>query len=391
MHQNSKFPHICFERNWKLDNQVLFQLGQCQAYINSMQNTPIRPDYRKELNLVALVKGAQATTAIEGNTLTFDQIIELRKTGKKMAPSKEYLQIEVDNIIDALNGIQDDVLKNKRISLITPELIKSFHKLVGKDLGKHFEAIPGRFRTNHVSVGNYVPPKFDDIPEYIENLCEWLRIEFKFGQGQDFSNAIQQAIITHIYIAWIHPFSDGNGRTGRLLEFYLLLRAGVPDIASHVLSNHYNLTRAEYYRQIEEATKKKDLSNFIKYAVQGFLDGLEEVMSKIQENQLKITWLNYIYVLFESKKGVGKASIAIKRRRQLALSLPTDTSIALEEIPLLSAKLNSFFDGSSKKVIERDLEDLLEMNLVEKTSKGYRGRIELLKSFMATSLSNNLK
>jgi len=41
----------------------------------------------------------------------------------------------------------------------------------------------------------------------------------------------------------IHPFGDSNGRTARLIEFYILLRAGLPDMVSHILSNHYNDTR----------------------------------------------------------------------------------------------------------------------------------------------------
>ena len=77
---------------------------------------------------------------------------------------------------------------------------------------------------------------------------------------------------THVYIAMIHSFGDGNGRTVRLIEFYILLRAGLPDIASHILSNHYNDTRQEYYRQIDLCIRERDLSGFVRYVVQGFRD-----------------------------------------------------------------------------------------------------------------------
>lgn len=185
----------------------------------------------------------------------------------------------------------------------------------------HFKATPGRFRNNNVTVGNYLAPEHKDVHGLINQLCDWLQNEFHFGKEQSFEEAVIQAIVTHVYIAWIHPFSDGNGRTARLLEYYLLLRAGVPDIASHVLSNHYNSTRSEYYRQIENATLKKDLTEFIDYAIQGFRDGLYETLNIIQENQLQITWRNYIYGIFNNKKATGKASIAIKRRRNLILRI----------------------------------------------------------------------
>jgi hypothetical protein len=67
--------------------------------------------------------------------------------------------------------------------------------------------------------------------------------------------AILKAMVAHLYLAWTHPFGDGNGRTARLIEFHILLSAGVPSPAAHLFSNHYNQTRAEYYRQLDRASK----------------------------------------------------------------------------------------------------------------------------------------
>ena len=146
--------------------------------------------------------------------------------------------------------------------------------MIGRDLGEHFEAIPGRFAERPRFVLTYRAPDHQDVVELVQRLCVWLADEFHFPDGtQSFSDAVVQAIVTHVYIEWIHPFSDGNGRTGRLVEFYLLLRAGNPDIASHILSNFYNETRGEYYRQLDRAGKTGDLSAFIAYAVQGLRDG----------------------------------------------------------------------------------------------------------------------
>lgn len=55
--------------------------------------------------------------------------------------------------------------------------------------------------------------------------------------------AIFKAVVAHLYLAWIHPVGDGNGRTARLVEFQILLSSGVPSPAAHLLSNHYNQTR----------------------------------------------------------------------------------------------------------------------------------------------------
>ncbi|MGV7929654.1 MAG: Fic family protein [Spirochaetota bacterium] len=386
-HSSGKYPHIQFKKTWKLKEFTIFQLGQCDAIIKAISNTPIRPDYREHLHAVALIKGAQATTAIEGNTLTYEQIQEIQK-GKKVSPSKEYLQIEVQNILDALNGILKDLVINNKIIIINPELIQNFHRLVGKDLGEHFKAIPGKFRNNNVTVGNYLAPDFHDVHELTDQLCDWLRNEFHFGKEQTFVEAIIQAIVTHVYIAWIHPFSDGNGRTARLLEFYLLLRAGVPDIASHVLSNHYSLTRSEYYRQIENATNKKELTEFIDYAVEGFGDGLFETLNIIQENQLQITWRNYIYGIFENKKTVGKASSANKRRRNLILRIPFDKYLNEKEIIELHSTIIRDYSRMSDRTLSRDIEELVNLNVLDKNSEGYRAKVEVLGKYMAVRLSH---
>jgi Fic family protein len=72
----------------------------------------------------------------------------------------------------------------------------------------------------------------------------------------------------------IHPFGDSIGRTARLIEFSILLRAGLPDMASQILSNYYNDIRQEYYRRLDLCVRERDLSGFVRYAVLRFRDGL---------------------------------------------------------------------------------------------------------------------
>lgn len=162
----------------------------------------------------------------------------------------------------------------------------------------------------------------------------------------------------------------------------------MPDIASHVLSNHYNLTRSEYYRQIENATNKKELTEFIDYAVQGFRDGLFETLNIIQENQLQITWRNYIYGIFENKKTVGKASSANKRRRNLILRIPFDKYLNEKEIIELHSTIIRDYSRMSDRTLSRDIEELVNLNVLDKNSEGYRAKVEVLGKYMAVRLSH---
>jgi hypothetical protein len=62
-------PHISFERNWQVAEETLFMLGQCEAIIRIISAAPLESENRRKLLQISLRKGAQATTAIEGNTL----------------------------------------------------------------------------------------------------------------------------------------------------------------------------------------------------------------------------------------------------------------------------------------------------------------------------------
>ena len=301
-------------------------LGQSDAIIQAISSAPVKPEYRKQMLAVSLRKGARATTAIEGNTLSEEEVSRIDK-GENLPPSKEYLQIEVKNVIDALNQIRTEVIIEDKAFVLTPELIERFNYYVGKNLGDHFQAIPGKFRSagHNVVVGTYRPPPGEQCAPLMLRFCNWMKEEFCYEEGtQSFQEQVIQAIVAHAYIAMIHPFGDGNGRTARLIEFYILLRAGLPDIASHILSNHYNDTRQEYYRQLDLCVRERDLSRFIKYAILGFRDGLKDVLDIVQKNLLEMSWHKFIYDILDSKKATGKTRAIVKRRRTLALQFPVD-------------------------------------------------------------------
>lgn len=372
---NREYPHLLFRRHWTVTSKAVYELGQCDAIIQAISTTPLLPEYHRQLLEVSLRKGAQATTAIEGNTLT-DEEIQAVAAGVALPPSKEYQEIEVRNILEAFNTLLETVATDDQVEIISRSLLLRFHAMIGKDLGDHFDAIPGELRRDNRTVGPYRTPDYEDVPELLDTLCDWLRKEFRFGDGQTFADAVTQAIVTHVYIEWIHPFADGNGRTGRLAEFYLLLRAGSPDIASHILSNFYNETRSEYYRQIDLAYRKRDLTEFIEYAVQGFRDGLLRTLRTIQDNQFEITWRKLIYDRFADKQFTKRT--VYERQRRLALSLPMDGALSENQILAIRPDLGRVYSALSARTLRRDLDELIAMGIALRTEGMYRANTALL-------------
>jgi Fic family protein len=378
-----QYKHISFKTEWEIDRHCSYMLGECDAYVQAITDTPLKPEHRKRLLQLSLIKGAQATTAIEGNTLSAEEIEKLAD-GWKLPPSKEYLEIEVKNILEAFNFLLHEIVGGKT-QIITPEVIKNFHHMIGKNLGEHLDAVPGRFRQDNRVVGTYRAPDYKYVPELIDKLCNWLMKEFHYNDGQNFPTSVIQAIVTHVYIEWIHPFGDGNGRTGRLLEFYILLRAGLPNIVSHILSNFYNQTRPEYYRQLDQARKNKNLSGFIKYAVQGFRDGLKENLAVIQESQFAIYWHYFIYEAFADVKYTKKD--AFKRKRDLILQMPINKEFDVDEILELTPTIAKKYATVNRATVLRDLKELQDLKLLIKIGRKFQANTEILKSLMPSKKS----
>ena len=136
--------------------------------------------------------------------------------------------------------------------------------------------------------------------------------------------AIIKAVLAHLYIAWIHPFGDGNGRTARLIEFIILISSGVPATAAHLLSNHYNQTRPRYYRELKNASESKgDIIPFLTYAVQGLLDGLREQVEAIQGQQWKVVWRDFVYRTIK-----GRSEPVKQRKQRLVFALSDERTSA---------------------------------------------------------------
>ena len=381
-----EYPHILFKQNWDSD-VAHYELGQCEALIKAISNTPILPAYHQELKKISLIKGAQATTAIEGNTLT-DAEIEQIVSGDRLPPSKEYQQREIENIIQALNELLLEVIE-VRVEKISIPLLLRFHHMIGKDLGEHFDAVPGQFRRDARVVGPYRAPHPEDVSELVSLLCDFMERQFHYERGQSFGAGIVQAIVAHVYIEWIHPFGDGNGRTGRLVEFYLLLRAGNPDIASHILSNFYNETRSEYYRQLHRANNNRNLTEFIGYAVGGLRDGLMKTLEKVQKNQFEITWLKHIYDLF-AERAITKTSV-FKRQRRLAMEFPMDGELTFESVATLGPTTVRAYAALSPRTLYRDLELLEGMGILLRSGDKWVANSEVLVTQTALRLDRKKK
>ena len=364
-----EFPHISFRKDWNISSDTAYRLGECHAIVKSLAYLPVDKNMNRQLLNVSLIKGAAATTAIEGNTLSEQEVKGILEGRSDVPPSRKYQETEVRNVIDALNGIFEEVVTRDHVSNITPEFICNFNRQIGKDLGEMYDGVPGRLRERGVQVGRYHAPNYEYVRELLARMCDWLATEFHFDPKREpeFRDAVVEAVAAHLYLVWIHPFNDGNGRTARLLEFYILLRTGLPKICSHILSNFYNQTRDMYYKKIEEATARRDFTGFLEYAVQGFLDGLESVLWQVQMAQLRNAWKVHTRDTLSTKRLLDSR----KQRLQTVLDFfSVGTKYVPKDLTDKSPEIAATYARLSSTALMRDIDDLEAFGLLMKTEGG---------------------
>jgi Fic family protein len=338
-------------------------LGEAASKARHIGGVPLAPEIAQEFHRVFLAKGARATTAIEGNTLTENQVIAEVEGTLSLPLSQKYLQQEVKNIIDSCNWLMGD-LEESGAREINAEFCCNLNARVLQGLELEDGIKPGEIRRHQVVVGNVyrgAPP--EDCLFLLERLCETLQ-QTKISDDDDpHAIAILQALFAHIYLALIHPFGDGNGRTARLLEYYILLKHGFPSPTGHLLSNHYNLTRSRYYSELDRISKSNgETQSFTTYALRGFVDGLKEQIETIKAEQLAVAWRDYVHAQFQ-----GKKSPADNRRRELVLQLGSvGRTFKIADLMGLSPRLAKEYAGKTLKTLSRDINVLMEMKLIKR-------------------------
>jgi Fic family protein len=367
----NKYPWIKFALDTRrFGYDFWFRLGECVSKCEHIRRVPLMPEVAGRLHAVYLAKGVHATTAIEGNTLTEAHVQEAIEGRLKVEDSRKYLQQEVENVLSACNDIAA-AIQVGGFGDITPGVLCELNGKILRDVPCEEGVEAGKFRKYRVGVGRYRGPAGEDVGELVGDFCEWInRMRIGKDEGIDAVGfSVIKAIVAHLYIAWIHPFGDGNGRTARLVEFAILLNAGVPSPAAHLLSNHYNATRSEYYRQLDATSKSGgDISEFFKYAINGFHDGLTGVIEFLIRQVQVVSWEHYVFEYF---RGLP-AKDSHRRQRSVVIALSREGEpVSKERLEELTAKI--YLDAKkTKNTFTRDINVLVKTGLVREEGGMYR-------------------
>lgn len=270
-----------FNPKYTISDKVVSQLSEIAEIKALVEKSRLLPEREMFLRRAAVIKMAHTSTSIEGNVLKEYQVAQVAE-GKKIPASEDQIK-EVKNYLSALREIDKLSEKSK---FDTKDILK-IHKFVVYALEEPEKV--GVFRKGPVYIVNilpdkkeevtYTPPKAGQVPRLVEYLLNWLKKNSE-------THPIIRAGIFHYQFETIHPFTDGNGRAGRLLTLLHLYQSGWDFKKILVLEDYYNRNRRAYYEALQtgktyEARQQVDLSSWLEYYVGGFLDEARKVKDKI--------------------------------------------------------------------------------------------------------------
>jgi hypothetical protein len=155
--------------------------------------------------------------------------------------------------------------------------------------------------------------------------------------------------------------------------------------AAHLLSDFYNKTREAYYRELDRTSRPPyPVERFIHYAVQGFVDELRDQLTVIREEQMQVTWENYVHERFRDQDTPAR-----RRQKHIVLDLSfLSKPIPSTKLPDLSPRVAAAYAGKGQKTISRDVNTLVEMRLVRRVRGGLIANKELMRAFLPLRVDN---
>lgn len=237
------------------------EIATILGHFEGIQSAVPQPELRKQNR----IKTIQGSLSIEGNTLSTPQITALLNKKRVIGPKKDI--IEVVNAIEAYNqigyyrpGSASSMLRAHKILM----------KGLLKDAGQYRLGNVGIFRGKQVA---HVAPNHSRVPGLMNDLFDFLKKE------KD-THPIVKSCVFHYELMFIHPFSDGNGRVGRLWQTVILMKYD-PIFEYVPIESLIKEKQKKYYKILEVCDSRGDSTLFIEFLLEIILSSLTELKNEV--------------------------------------------------------------------------------------------------------------
>lgn len=217
-------------------------------------------------------KEAVLSSKIEGTTASLQEVLEFEVNPTLDVDKKEDIQ-EILNYRKAM--YEAEKLLNKYP--VSTKIINKMHGILMQGVRGKSKS-PGKFRRIQVQVGTpitYMPPEVQYLEELMSNLDNYI--------NYDEQDKIVQLAIVHAQFEMIHPYMDGNGRTGRLLLPLFLFEKKIISSPNFYLSEYLEINRKEYYSKLDNISKKDDWDSWIEFFLTAVIEQSQKNTEKVNE------------------------------------------------------------------------------------------------------------
>jgi Fic family protein len=330
--------------------QLLHDIDQRCAGAISMPGEVVNSDTRDRYYISSLMEEALTSSQLEGAVLTRAEAKDLLRAGRQ--PGSKHERMVVNNFL-TMQHLQE--LKDQDL---TPELIREIHRRISAGTLDHHED-EGRLRTDADEVRiedeesgevMHLPPPAAQLPARLEALCAFANDRAMTG----FLHPVVRSILLHFWLAYDHPFVDGNGRTARALFYWSMIRHGFWLFEFISISHVILRAPKQYYGAfLHTETDENDLNYFLLHQLETIsraIDVLHDYIARKKREQEDLR------AILQPGNGLNHRQLALLRH---ALQHP-DASYTVES------------HRSSHRVVTQtartDLNDLVRRELLD-TSK----------------------
>ena len=293
----------------------------------------------------SIMEEAIASSQMEGATTTRKVAKDMLRKGRK--PSNKSQQMIFNNYQTI------DYIINNKDKDFTLENLLEVHKRISSQTMNDVED-EGAFRkSDDICVMNeitgeiaHIPPSHRELNTLLKNMCDFANNETQEG----FIHPIIKSIILHFMLAYIHPFSDGNGRTARSLVYWYLIKQGYWLMQYLSISRIIYKSKPAYEKSfLYTESEDLDLTYFIQYNLKAMNDAFKELKMYLQR---KINDAESMHILYNVKDVNERQAKILKILKDLPMSIFTATEISTRF-------------GVDIKTARKDLQCLVDLGFME--------------------------
>lgn len=243
--------------------------------------TRLLPD--KDFFLLMFVKkDAAYSSQIEGTKATLQDAVAAPVTEEKSR-----LHPDVDDIVHYVEAVNYGIERSETLP-ISLRMIREIHGKLMTGARSTHHAYPGEFRRSQNWIGGKTPQDASFVPPAPQDMHIALNDLEKFIHAKDDYPCLIKAGLLHAQFETIHPFTDGNGRAGRMLIAMYMHHTKILELPILYLSNYFKKHQKLYYQKLQNYHEEdSDINGWLEF----FLEGIAEIADSSIETCAKITAL----------------------------------------------------------------------------------------------------